>query len=72
MRTWVCLHDCYIYCTSMLSHICIVAPHIGTLAETCEGSGVGAKLEDVFGGSISMMEELESAWRRGVRQAGFT
>jgi hypothetical protein len=56
----------------MLSHICIVAPHIGTLAETCEGSGVGAKLKDVFGGSISMMEELESAWRRGVRQAGFT
>jgi hypothetical protein len=25
----------------------------------------------VFGGSIPKMEELESAWRRGVRQAGF-
>jgi hypothetical protein len=30
----------------MHSHIYIVAPHIGTLAETCEESGVGAKLED--------------------------
>jgi hypothetical protein len=34
------------YCTSMHSYICIVAPYIGTLAETCEGCGVGAKLED--------------------------
>jgi hypothetical protein len=46
MRTLVCLHDCFIYCTSMHSHICIFTPHIGTLAETCEGCGVGAKPED--------------------------
>jgi hypothetical protein len=30
----------------MHSHICIVAPYIGTLAETCEGNDVGAKPED--------------------------
>jgi hypothetical protein len=52
MGTLVCLHDCYIYWTSIHSCICIVAPHIGTLAETCEGNGVGAKPEDGVGGSI--------------------
>jgi hypothetical protein len=31
---------------SMYSYICIVAPHLGTLAETHEGCGVGAKPED--------------------------
>jgi hypothetical protein len=31
---------------SMYSCICIVAPHLGTLAETREGCGVGAKPED--------------------------
>jgi hypothetical protein len=30
----------------MHSHRCMVASHIGTLAETCEGYGVGAKPED--------------------------
>jgi hypothetical protein len=30
----------------MCLYICIVAPHLGTLAETCEGCGVGAKPED--------------------------
>jgi hypothetical protein len=30
----------------MHSHICIVAPHLGTLAKTHEGCGVGAKPED--------------------------
>jgi hypothetical protein len=30
----------------MYSYICIVVPHLGTLAETCEGCGVGAKPED--------------------------
>jgi hypothetical protein len=30
----------------MHSYICIVAPHLGTLAETREGCGVGAKPED--------------------------
>jgi hypothetical protein len=34
---------CGIY---MYSYICIVAPHLGTLAETREGCGVGAKPED--------------------------
>jgi hypothetical protein len=40
MRTLVCLHDCFVYCTSILSYICIVAPHLGTLAEACEGPDV--------------------------------
>jgi hypothetical protein len=30
----------------MYSYICIVAPYLGTLAETCEGCGIGAKPED--------------------------
>jgi hypothetical protein len=30
------LFDCFVYCTSMHSHICIIAPHLGTLAETRE------------------------------------
>jgi hypothetical protein len=46
MLTLVCLHDYFVYCTSMHSYICIVAPHLGTLAERCEGCGVGAKPED--------------------------
>jgi hypothetical protein len=36
----------------MYSYMCMVAYHIGTLAETCEGCGVGAKPEDGVGGSI--------------------
>jgi hypothetical protein len=31
---------------SMYSYICIVAPHLGTLAKTRERCGVGAKLKD--------------------------
>jgi hypothetical protein len=46
MRTLVCLHDCFVYCTSMHSYICIVAPYLGTLAETREGCGVGAQPKD--------------------------
>jgi hypothetical protein len=30
----------------MYSYICIVAPHLGTIAKTREGCGVGAKPED--------------------------
>jgi hypothetical protein len=30
----------------MHSHMCMIAFHIGTLAETCEGCGIGAKPED--------------------------
>jgi hypothetical protein len=40
MRTLVCLLDYFVYCTSMHSYICIVAPHLGTLAKTCEGPDV--------------------------------
>jgi hypothetical protein len=40
MRTLVYLHDCFVYCTSILSYICIVAPHLGTLAEAHEGPDV--------------------------------
>jgi hypothetical protein len=56
----------------MYSYICTVAPHLGTLAETREGADVEPNQKMMFGGSIPRMEELESAWRRGVRQAGFT
>jgi hypothetical protein len=56
----------------MYSHICIVAPHIGTLAETSKESGVGAKPEDGVWWIHPEDEELENAWRRGVHQAGFT
>jgi hypothetical protein len=31
---------------SMYLYICIVVPHLGTLAETCERCSVGAKPED--------------------------
>jgi hypothetical protein len=40
MRTVVCLHDNFVYCISMYSYICMVTPHIGTLAETREGPDV--------------------------------
>jgi hypothetical protein len=40
MRTLVCLFDFCVYCTSMHSYICIVAPHLGTLAEAREGHDV--------------------------------
>jgi hypothetical protein len=40
------LHDYFVYCISMYSYICIVAPHLGMLDETCEGCGIGAKPED--------------------------
>jgi hypothetical protein len=36
----VCLVDYFVYCTSMHSYICIVAPHLGTLAEAREGPKV--------------------------------
>jgi hypothetical protein len=35
-----------IFIALLCPHICIVAPHIGTLAETYKGNGVGAKPED--------------------------
>jgi hypothetical protein len=71
MRTLVCLHDFFVYCTSMHSHICIVAPHIGTLVETCEGSSVGAKPEDGVWWIHPKDGRLESARMRDARQAGF-
>jgi hypothetical protein len=37
---WVCLYDYLVYCTSMHSYICIVAPYLGTLAEAREGPDV--------------------------------
>jgi hypothetical protein len=55
----------------MYSYICIVAPHIGMLAKTCEGCGVGAKPED---GVLWIHPEdgrLESVRMRDARQAGF-
>jgi hypothetical protein len=56
MRTLVCLHDCFVYCISMHSHKCIVAPHIGTLAEAREGPDVEPNQKTVFGGSIPKAE----------------
>jgi hypothetical protein len=40
MRTLVCLFDYSVYYTSMHSYICIIAPHLGTLAEAREGPDV--------------------------------
>jgi hypothetical protein len=40
MRTLVCLFDYFVYFTSMHSYTCIIAPHLGTLAEACEGPDV--------------------------------
>jgi hypothetical protein len=40
MRTLVCLFDYSVYCTSMHSYICIIASHLGTLAEAREGPDV--------------------------------
>jgi hypothetical protein len=40
MRTLVCLFDYSVYCTSMHLYICIIAPHLGTLAEAREGLDV--------------------------------
>jgi hypothetical protein len=34
------LHDYFVYCTSMHSYICIITPHLGTLAEAREGPKV--------------------------------
>jgi hypothetical protein len=45
VRTLVCLFDYFVYCTSMHSHICIVASHLGTLAETREGPDVEPNLK---------------------------
>jgi hypothetical protein len=36
MRTLLCLLDYFVYCISMYSYICIIAPHLGTLAEKHE------------------------------------
>jgi hypothetical protein len=40
MRTLVCLFVYSVYCISMYSYICIVAPHLDTLAEAREGPDV--------------------------------
>jgi hypothetical protein len=40
MQTLVCLFDYFVYCTPMHSYICIVAPHLGTLAEARKGPDV--------------------------------
>jgi hypothetical protein len=46
MLSLVCFHECFSYCTSMHSYICIVAPHLGMLDTPQEGDGVGAEPED--------------------------
>jgi hypothetical protein len=43
---------------SMYSYICIVAPHLGTLAEMREGCSVEPNPKTVFGGTIPKMEVL--------------
>jgi hypothetical protein len=40
MRTLVCLFDYSVDCTSIHSYICIIAPHLGMLAEAHEGPDV--------------------------------
>jgi hypothetical protein len=75
MRTLVCLHDCFVYCTSILLYICIVAPHLGTLAEAREGPDAEPNQRMMFGGSISRMEESSSSymeWRCSARRCKLT
>jgi hypothetical protein len=50
------LLDCFVYFTSMHSYIYIIAPHLGTLAETCEGPDMEPNPKTVFGGSIPKIE----------------
>jgi hypothetical protein len=69
MRTLVCLHDCFVYCISMHSHICIVAPHIGVLAETCEGQDVELNPKMVLADPSRSLKDRTSARMEDARQA---
>ena len=39
-------YECFVYCTSMHSYICIVTFHLGTIDEPREGCDVEAEPED--------------------------
>jgi hypothetical protein len=52
----VCSLDYFVCCISMYSYICIIAPHLGTLAKIREGPNVEQNQKMVFGGSIPKME----------------
>jgi hypothetical protein len=69
LRTLVCLFDYFVYCTSMHSYICIVASHIGTLAETCEGCGVGANPKMELVDPSRRQKDRTSARLEDARQA---
>jgi hypothetical protein len=56
MRTLVCLLDHFVYYISMCSYICIIAPHLGALAEAREGSDMEPNPKMMFGGSIPKIE----------------
>jgi hypothetical protein len=46
MLSLVCFHECFAYCTSMHSYVCIVAPYLGTLDAPREGCDVEAEPKD--------------------------
>jgi hypothetical protein len=71
MRTLVCLFDYSIYCTSIHSYICIIAPHLGTLAETCEGHDVELNPKMVLANPSQRLKDRTSAGIEDARQAGF-
>jgi hypothetical protein len=58
MLSLVCFHECFAYCTSMHSYICIVAPYLGMLDEPQEGRDVGAESEDDVWRSIQKTGRL--------------
>jgi hypothetical protein len=67
----VCLLDYFVYCTSMQSYICIVAPHLGTLAETCEGHDVEMNPKMVLANPSRRLKNRTSAGMENARQTGF-
>ena len=50
-------YECLACCTSMLSYICIVVSHLGTIDEPYEGRATGAEPEDDVGGQIPKTDE---------------
>jgi hypothetical protein len=61
MLSLMCFHECFAYCTSMHSHLCIVAPHLGTLDAPREVRDVRAKPEDGVWRSIQKMGGLSKS-----------
>jgi hypothetical protein len=72
MRTLVCLFDNSIDCTYMHSYICIITPHLGTLAEACEGPDGEPNPKMELVDPSQRKKDQTSAGLEDARQAGFT